>query len=89
MSAAKDAAEYADRVLALIPQLAALAIEERRQHACWYEIRARRRLQTCAPIMRAFWRWRVRVHDGACAANEDLARDCAAAQAAILGRGYA
>lgn len=83
MSAAKEAAEYADRVLALIPQLVAMSVEERRKHACWYEVRARRRLETCRPIARPWWRLWVRVHDGSCAANEQLHRECQTAQAAV------
>lgn len=83
MSAAREAAEYADRVLALIPQLAQQSREDRRRHACWYEIRARRRLQTCAPIWRPYWRWRVRVHDGGCAANEQLEQQCRTARLAV------
>lgn len=85
MTAAEEAARYADRVLALIPSLIDKSVEERRTHACWYEIRARRRLQTCRPIMRPFWRWRVAVHDGACAANEQLAHECATARMVVAG----
>lgn len=89
MNAAEEAGRYADKVLALIPQLVALSVEERRKHACWYEIRARRRLQTCRPIMRPFWRWRVNVHDGSCAANEQLESECAMARAAVAREGSA
>lgn len=85
MSAAAEAARYADRVLALIPSLIDQTVEERRQNACWYELRARRRLQTCHPIARPWWRMWVRIHDGSCSANEQLARECATARMVVAG----
>lgn len=85
MSAAREAAEYADRVLALIPSLIDKSVEERRTHACWYEARARRRLETCRPYARPWWRLWVRVHDAACAANEQLRRECETARAIVAG----
>lgn len=83
MSAARQAAEYADRVLALIPELAHQAVEERRTNACWYELRARHRLTTCILLMRPFWRWQVRKHGAGCAANKQLANECAMARARV------
>ncbi len=87
MSAATEAADYADRVLALIPQLVDQAVERRRENACWFELVARHRLTTCRPIMRPWWRWAVRRHGARCAANHELATECAMARARVRMEG--
>lgn len=89
MSAAADAEHYADSVLALIPQLIDQSVERRRENACWYELVARHRLQTCRPIMRPWWRWAVKRHEARCAANAELASECAMARARVRLEGDA
>jgi hypothetical protein len=89
MSAADEAARYADSVLALIPQLAHMAAEERRTHACWYELYAKKRLATCRRIMRPWWRSRVRKHEAACSANEAMHQQCTAAVRTLATSGIA
>jgi hypothetical protein len=83
MNPADEARKYADSVLALIPQLAQQAVEERRTNACFYELVARHRLTTCRPIMRPWWRWQLKRHGARCAANKQLASECAMARARV------
>lgn len=83
MSLLKEAEEYADQVLAMIPQLVHKTVEERRKNACWYKARADHRLRTCMPINRWWWRlWRNK-HEAACAANREIGAACTVAMAAL------
>ena len=72
MSLRDEAERYADRVFDTIAELAMLGMQQRRDSACWHKVKCERRLATCRPIMRPAWRWRVRVHDARCFANEQL-----------------
>lgn len=81
--AREDALKYADSILALVPQLIHMAVEDRRTHACWFEANAKHRLRTCAWIWRPWWRSRVRKHGAACAANGDLQSACHLAMASV------
>lgn len=79
MNAKQIATEFADSILALIPELIHQAVEERRKHACWWELYYRRRLELCRRIMRPWWRSRVRKASAQCAANKAMALACAMA----------
>lgn len=84
MSIAADAAEaFADAVFDRVPELARMAVAERRKAACWLELRARHRLSTCARPWRRFWRWRMNVHAARCSANKALRSQCAMAAARV------
>jgi hypothetical protein len=83
MNAKQTAMQYADQVLSLIPQLIHQAVEERRQHACWYEAYRRRRLALCNPAMRPMWRLLVRISAAKCAANKEMAQACRMATAQV------
>lgn len=89
MNAKQTAIEYADSVLALVPQLIHQAVEERRSHACWYEAYRRKRLATCNPVMRPMWRLLLRRSQAMCAANQEMAQACALASARVRMEGAA
>lgn len=84
---ADEARDFADRVLGSVPSLIDKRIEERRSSACWYEHRARYMLAHCNPVMRPWWRLWVRRHAAACAANRDLATQCAKAATVVRHEG--
>jgi hypothetical protein len=83
MTAKRTAMEYADSVLALVPQLIHRSIEERRKHACWYAIYRRERLDTCHPIMRPMWRALWRRSKAMCTANRAMADACVLAEVSL------
>lgn len=89
MSAKQTAMQYADQVLALIPQLIHQAVEERRKHACWWATYYRKRLDICRPVMRPWWRMLLRRSAAMCAANKEMADSCAVAAVRVRMEGAA
>jgi len=83
VNAKQTAMQYADSVLALVPQLIDQSIERRREHACWHELVARHRLGTCMRVNRWWWRLAIKRHGAKCAANKLLAEQCAMARARV------
>jgi len=83
MSLEEEARRYADTILGMVPELIHQSVKERREQACWHELKAQHRRKTCRPIMRPWWDWRVRVHEARCAANKTIAGACRSALALL------
>jgi hypothetical protein len=84
VSAATEAAQYADKVLALIPALVDKAVEERRTHACWWEVyRKRRAMSASTKIAHRWWTWLAGISAAKCSANREMASQCAMASAHV------
>lgn len=89
MNPKQMAMDFADSVLALVPQLIFATIEQRRNHACWWSLYYRKRLDMCARIMRPWWRMRLRKASAQCSANKEMAESCALASARVRMDGAA
>ncbi len=83
MKAKREAMEFADSVLALVPQLIDDAIEDRREHACWFAIYRWRRWRRALPGVRWIWRRLYLTSKDKCAANRELQTACARALAQL------
>jgi hypothetical protein len=81
IGAPQAAKDFADGVLALVPELINDSIERRRASACWHELVAEYSLADCRPIMRPWWRWQWKRWRRRCKANKKLAESCALARA--------